>query len=84
MSSVKSAMEFFLNAKKKIVSKNTIEGYIKDLKVFEEWAEKTRYITKAISTIGTQEVFAFSDFLDRYRREGNDKVGYSKKAIVIS
>jgi hypothetical protein len=79
-SSVKSAMEFFLNAKKKVVSQNTIEGYIKDLKVFEEWTEKTGYLTKAVSTIGTQEVFAFSDFLDSYRREGNDKVGYSKKS----
>ena len=79
-SSVKSAMEFFLAAKKKIVSQNTIECYIKDLKVFEEWTTKTGYLLKPISAIGTQEVFAFSDFLDSYKREGSDKVGYAKKS----
>jgi len=47
-------MDFFLAAKKKIVSKNTIEGYTKDLKIFEEWAEKTGFVTKPISAIGTQ------------------------------
>jgi integrase len=46
-------------------------------------AEKAGYISKPIKSIGTKEVFAFSDFLDAYTRdeEGNAKVGFSKKTF---
>lgn len=80
---IKDAMASFLRMKKATASDNTYKGYKKDLKVFEEWAEKSGFISKPIKTIGTKEVFAFSDFLDAYTRneEENTKVGFSKKTF---
>ncbi|WP_254562493.1 tyrosine-type recombinase/integrase [Dyadobacter diqingensis] len=81
--SIKDAMASFLRMKKATASENTYKGYKKDLKVFEEWAEKAGFISKPIKSIGTKEVFAFSDFLDAYTREEetNTKVGFSKKTF---
>jgi hypothetical protein len=81
---LKNAIQFFVNSKRNTASKNTIKGYGKDLKVFEEWAENAGLLHTEIHKFGTKQVYLFSDFLDnkvKLDKDGNatKKIGYSKK-----
>ena len=81
---IEKAIEFFLNAKRQTASENTIKGYVKDLKVFGDWAESVGLHHTQIQKFGTKQVYLFSDFLDskvKTDKAGNPtkKVGYSKK-----
>ena len=51
---LKNAIQFFKNSKRNTASKNTIKGYEKDLKVFEEWAESAGLLHTEIHKFGTK------------------------------
>lgn len=82
--SLEDAIKFFLNAKRNTGSKNTIKAYVKDLKVFEDWATSAGLLHTELYKFGTKEVYIFSDYLDnkvQFNKDENapKKVGYSKK-----
>ncbi|GHB64289.1 tyrosine-type recombinase/integrase [Persicitalea jodogahamensis] len=76
---MEKAVAFYLSAKEKEVGKNTIKTYKKDLRAFSVWLKEADLEKLPLNEFDLQDVFDFSDYLDRRKSPKTGKIGMAKK-----